>query len=811
MLILEGYKENFEKHYKNKLSFGDFEKIVKADPTSIITDTQDKMGKYSKWLLDLFIKKDFRLDDLNKIKTDLSLFDKYRSKLDIKDINKIKSHRDLYELVKSYHESDNVPVSNKEKEREIKKEAKKFHEDSTWLVIIPETHDAACYYGKGTRWCTAGKDDPYTFDRYNDDGNLYVFINKHDRDDAGRQIKYQMHIQTGQFMDVKDNAVDIRDIIDFGLFCKCVINEGLQNQIATENDVENLSKSKDTQVEFIEAHYPIEHNERLEMSRDNIIKYLNGNIGYDDIGLYKDEIIVNSIRDYISEDELMVNALRKAIKDDLQAEDMVDVNAIDIDELADFITEHEYLNDLIGDTLADLYFDLASDVLIKDFNHYFDRYISKFTDVYSLTLVKTGFDLGEFSRGDLMDKPYYGFDDTPSQSDYKEAFYKEFDIQIGESMKIYKNKMKKNNSKIRESRTVMSNFRTDFKQNMGITIEDNKYMGVIRYMVNPDKNEVIYSYNIPVATLNKEFNLNLPANVEEVTVALSRDTYEGNQPTSVAECYNICKANLLDLISFNYTEDIIQHMINNYRGNVSIIGKYDNKLKTTAVGGATVNSNESLSAASNFKPDFEEEIEINYEGQYIKALIQYQVFDDYVAWFLNIPNDTLIDLFGQVMHKIKDINLAHGEVKYNGGPLPTSADDAYEYCFHEIDNAVMKKYTEDDLTTASYTGAMPAWLRNMPNDVYEPMATESLVTSFELFENYLNENKTKFTSKERKKLSDKGEAMKDGSFPIRNGQDLKDAIRSYGRAKNKAAAKSWIKKRAKELGKMELLPEDWKK
>lgn len=737
MLILEGYKENFDKHYKGKLEFGDFEKIVKADPTSIITDKQDKMGKYSKWLLDLFIKKDFRLDDLNKIKTDLTLFDKYRSKLDIKDINKIKSHRDLYELVKTYHKSDNVPVSNKEKERKTKKDAKKFYEDGTWLVIIPETHDAACYYGKGTRWCTASKDYPETFEDYNYKGNLYIFINKHDRDDEGRQVKYQMHIQTGQFMDVKDNAVDIRDIIDFGLFCKCVINEGEQEYIATEEDVENLSKSKDTQVEFIETYYPAEYNDRIEMSKDNIIKYLNGDIGYDDIGLYKTEIIENSIRDYISEDELMVKALREAIKGDLQPEDMVDVDAIDIDELADFITEHEYLDDLIGDTLSDLYFGLASDVLIKDFNHYFDRYINKFTDVYSLTLVKTGFDLGEFSRGDLMDKPYYGFDDTPSQSDYKEAFYKEFDIQIGESMKIYKNKMKKNNSKIRESRTVMSNFRTDFKQNMGITIEDNKYMGVIRYMVNPDKNEVIYSYNIPVKVLNKAFNLNLPSNVEEVTVSMSRETYEGNPPTSVAECYNICKTNLLDLINFDYTEEIIYLMINNYRGKQSIGGKLDNLLKPGVVGGAVANSNESLSAASNFKSDFDEPVEIYYEGQYISALIQYQVFDDYIAWFLNIPNSTLINLFGQVMHNIKDINLAHGEAKYNGGPLPSSAEDAYEYCFDQIDNALMKRYTEDDLKTSSYTGAMPAWLRNSQSDIYEPVATESLITSFELFESKL--------------------------------------------------------------------------
>lgn len=55
-------------------------------------------------------------------------------------------------------------------------------------------------------------------------------------------------------------------------------------------------------------------------------------------------------------------------------------------------------------------------------------------------------------------------------------------------------------------------------------------------------------------------------------------------------------------------------------------------------------------------------------------------------------------------------------------------------------------------------------------------------------------NKHDFPEKERRELAKEGEAMKDGSFPIRNAQDLKDAIRSVGRAKDPAAARRWIKK-----------------
>lgn len=67
-----------------------------------------------------------------------------------------------------------------------------------------------------------------------------------------------------------------------------------------------------------------------------------------------------------------------------------------------------------------------------------------------------------------------------------------------------------------------------------------------------------------------------------------------------------------------------------------------------------------------------------------------------------------------------------------------------------------------------------------------------------------------FTQDQRDKMAAKGEAMPDGSFPIANRQDLENAIRAYGRAKNKRAARRHIMKRARALGAMDLIPEDWK-
>lgn len=71
-------------------------------------------------------------------------------------------------------------------------------------------------------------------------------------------------------------------------------------------------------------------------------------------------------------------------------------------------------------------------------------------------------------------------------------------------------------------------------------------------------------------------------------------------------------------------------------------------------------------------------------------------------------------------------------------------------------------------------------------------------------------NKTYFSHKERKDLAERGEAMPNGKYPIRNSQDLKDAIRLVGASDmSESKVKAWIKKRAKELGLENELPKDW--
>lgn len=66
-----------------------------------------------------------------------------------------------------------------------------------------------------------------------------------------------------------------------------------------------------------------------------------------------------------------------------------------------------------------------------------------------------------------------------------------------------------------------------------------------------------------------------------------------------------------------------------------------------------------------------------------------------------------------------------------------------------------------------------------------------------------------FSAEGRREEAASGVAMADGSFPIRNREDLHNAIRDIGRAKDPEAARRHIIQRARILGAESDLPADW--
>lgn len=93
--------------------------------------------------------------------------------------------------------------SGKEKEKDAKSQVEKLYEDDQYLVLKPKTYEASCYYGAGTKWCTASKDDRQQFRKYTEEGELYYFINKK----TGEKYALFKERSNKEIYDSKDNRV----------------------------------------------------------------------------------------------------------------------------------------------------------------------------------------------------------------------------------------------------------------------------------------------------------------------------------------------------------------------------------------------------------------------------------------------------------------------------------------------------------------------------------------------------------------------------------------------------------------------------
>jgi len=206
------YKGLIDKDNEEK-DLSTYNTIVRLDPTFI--ENTENLGQYTKWIFRkdnltwiLNNIKTRRGEDLYKIKEALTLFEKAKRvnqlPMDKKDIGKFNINT-LFDL--TFELQNQNLQSNTEKEKEIKQGAEKVFENSEWLIVVPETEEAACYYGKGTQWCTAAKYHN-RFDYYNRQGTLYILINKEDPSE-----RYQFHFETNQFMDVMDRP--IRSLSEF--------------------------------------------------------------------------------------------------------------------------------------------------------------------------------------------------------------------------------------------------------------------------------------------------------------------------------------------------------------------------------------------------------------------------------------------------------------------------------------------------------------------------------------------------------------------------------------------------------------------
>ena len=253
----------------------DFYKIIKLDPT--YDENRDSVGKYGKWLLGLY-KKDNPLEyDEMDIYRGLRLYNDYkndRTKDIEKDINRFKSITDLYDALRNVGEAE---LSARQKERELRnayKDAELVFSDEQWQIWTPKTYAASCTLGKGTTWCTAYSQNDYYYNDYTSQGPLYVFINKQDPKE-----KYQLHVESGSFMDADDEPYDLNDV----LYTDDKLREFVEDELGV--DADSLFELDDDVLAVVDAIgvTPIEARQGLDQGE----YYVHSEIqDYDDLGRY---------------------------------------------------------------------------------------------------------------------------------------------------------------------------------------------------------------------------------------------------------------------------------------------------------------------------------------------------------------------------------------------------------------------------------------------------------------------------------------------------------------------------------------------
>ena len=164
-LIFEGREDDFKTTYGNKFSPEKLEAII---------NMVNEIPNGSKFLT--FLGKtlpptiaDGLLEE--KIKDTLKKFVSIGPNLEIKDINQYKTFAELYSAIEQYETRIRRTVKSIEG-------ADIVYENDQFTVVAPLTTAASCYYGAGTKWCTASSADNTHFNNYMKDGKLFYILDK---------------------------------------------------------------------------------------------------------------------------------------------------------------------------------------------------------------------------------------------------------------------------------------------------------------------------------------------------------------------------------------------------------------------------------------------------------------------------------------------------------------------------------------------------------------------------------------------------------------------------------------------------------
>ena len=226
MIILTEDISAVMKYYPN-IPEDIFMQLIALDPT--YRSGSGSLGKYGKWILNLYKNGVITEEDFGEITPILNQFTTYRNRIDDKDLFHYKSLDELEEVLAAVVNDDSM-LTDRQRLRfmknvasgKIKSSAEDEYdinyEDDEWIVRIPYTHEAAIKLGEDTKWCTANGNpewwEKYTCPDPDDPGELgyylYIIENKH----TGEKFQYCSNWEEDcPFMNANDHEVDIEQFM----------------------------------------------------------------------------------------------------------------------------------------------------------------------------------------------------------------------------------------------------------------------------------------------------------------------------------------------------------------------------------------------------------------------------------------------------------------------------------------------------------------------------------------------------------------------------------------------------------------------
>lgn len=186
--------------YMKTAALNVIKRLADADPTA---DRADALV----WIVRMYAAGRFMIEDIQRVRNDLTKFFRYRSQIPNKDLNSYKDLNQLYDAIEAV-EGGEEPISGKQAKKLAKVQgAEKVVETPNLSVVKLLTPEAANIYGKGTKWCTTSENGGH-FASYSKQGPLYAII----VNEGGTQRKFQFHYESNQFMNERDRPVSKAEI-----------------------------------------------------------------------------------------------------------------------------------------------------------------------------------------------------------------------------------------------------------------------------------------------------------------------------------------------------------------------------------------------------------------------------------------------------------------------------------------------------------------------------------------------------------------------------------------------------------------------